>query len=1162
MAEIFLKSGETATGVTFSSNFYGKGGTTTETGGITDAAVGSTFDQNIEVVTLDGNTGDYQFKQQGNQLLVYTLADVLVATVTVQDDANGTLLNFDNGQNVSAKLDGTTLELNGAAVSSTDPEPLEIPGVTPVISGQTFTLTENADQLTGQPNGLIGSKGTVSTAGDDLILAGTSVVGGVATNNLGSGDNVNGGAGTDELRIFSEGGGSDVLMLPTLTDVEIVKAQNVSLGNDLTIALSNSTGYDQLWAYNTPAGVGDEVIFTDIRENAVIGAQGYTASAVVANFSLGAMTSGMLSIASQNSATFFDITTVEDVDTLNVDASIDKNTNINGQDSDIIFGLDGGQVGSTLNITGDADLFIREDDNEFEALGTVNVSSSGALDIDLGDNDNDIAFTGGTGATTLITGDGDSTITTGAKADVVTVGSGDNTIQTGDGADVVNIFNGGDQDVDLGAGDDTVNTGLSLTKLDNLDGGAGTDTLAANVYQAALVSADPTFDASIANFEILALGGGFTGVEEGDDLVVDLANLDDINQVVINTNVAAGTAVAETQFVDFFIDSTTTEFGAILDIEGVTVEIPAGFTTSSEIADYIAANYEADIIAAYNANNPGEEITSIESITPFDDQIQINFAQLSGDTPTISVIPFTGPLGSGQTFGAANTTVAGTTEVAEIQTLQVTGAPTSTGFVTVTVNGTAVQTTLTAGQTVNQAAQTIANALTAAGVSGVDSVSLAGDTITINYEAGFDPAQVSFVDTGTTGATTAAATTTAYVAPVQETQTVAVNAGGTDSTGGFIEITLGGDTTTLELDPNMSQDEVGVYIASKVAEIQADIDAIQAIGYDTLTNTLTFQFTTAAGNVPSIVVADVAGNYSDVLDFIDVVDGTDGSGDGTLLIDNIASGGTVTLASENDGLITVAPATNGVNESLNVNIAQAYVSGSGQYAFDGIETLNITTKQTAPNAAAYTQEVINIDGSDARTITVSGSVGIDFTGSFANLTSFNASGITGSANAVAKGVYVETTTSANASLTGGAGNDTLIGGSGDDTIVGGAGDDIIIGGLGAGTGNKGDTLTGGAGDDIFRFFDALESNGINADVITDFNVADDMIDVGFAVTYTGQAQDYGSVLTELDGTVGQAVYDTSTNSLYIDVNGDADLTDADYKIDFASAVTLSGSNFM
>lgn len=1149
MAEIFLKSGETATGVTFASNFYGKGGAGTETAGVTTSALGSTFDQNIEVVTLAGATGDFTFQQQGNQLLVFS-GGTLFSTITIQDDANGTLLNFDNGQGVIAKLDAGILELNGAPVGAT-PGPVVVPGTEDGISGQTFTLTENADQLTGQMNGLIGSKGTVVNTGDDLIIAGTSVNGGVATNNLGSGDNVNGGAGFDTLRILGEST-SDINILPTLTDIEVIEAQNITTGDDLQVNLTNSTGYDQLWAINTPAGTGDTTIFNDIREDdTTIGARDFLGGSVRANFAAGGLASGALGLAVENSDVYFEIDAAgQAIDTVNLTV-IDGPSAVNGSVSDVVIGLDGGdQVGSTLNIDGDGDLTIREDDDELELITAVNVTSTGDLDIDLADNDEDVAFNGGSGATTLVIGNGDSDIGTGDSDDDVTVGFGNNTILTNDGDDYVDISAGGDQTVDLGDGDDFIEVGTQLSDDDLLAGGEGDDTLSVDVYNADLVSSNPLFDASISGFEALALSGS---IAQGDDLVVDLDNLDEINDVTIGASLAAGTAVAEVQELAL---NGTGQFGGRIEIEGVLIEIPANLS-DDDVAQYIVANHADDIIAAYNANHPGDTMTSVTIGDNGPGHIQFDYSQLSGDVdfPTYSDGPFT--LGSGASFGATGE-VDGTDEVAETQTLQIAvGAPTVTGLVTVNVAGTNVQTTVTAGETATQMAAAIAAAIAAANIAQVDNVSSVGDTITIDYTAAAgNVAEVTFTDTGTTDVTGTPATTQAYVAPIAETQTVVVNNVDTDSNGGFITISDGTDSISLELDPDMSQDEIGVYIASQQGAIIAEIPTIAAIGYNTLTNTLTFQYTTAAGQVPAISITDEPGNFPDPTNHEDVdVPGVDGDLDATLLIDNIESGATVTLASVNDGLVTVNPTTNGANESLNIVIAGAYGAGTGEYVFNGVETLAITTQGSA-------QENITIDGSDAETITVAGAVGVVFNESFDSLTDFDASGITGAASAANKGVYVETTTSANASLTGGAGNDTLIGGSGDDTIVGGAGNDIIIGGLGAGTGTKGDTLTGGAGDDIFRFFDALESNGINADVITDFNVADDMIDVGFAVTYTGQAQDYGSVLTELDGTVGQAVYDTSTNSLYIDVNGDADLTDADYKIDFASAVTLSGSNFM
>jgi Ca2+-binding RTX toxin-like protein len=74
---------------------------------------------------------------------------------------------------------------------------------------------------------------------------------------------------------------------------------------------------------------------------------------------------------------------------------------------------------------------------------------------------------------------------------------------------------------------------------------------------------------------------------------------------------------------------------------------------------------------------------------------------------------------------------------------------------------------------------------------------------------------------------------------------------------------------------------------------------------------------------------------------------------------------------------------------------------------------------------------------------------------------------------------------------GGPGNDTLFGEGGDDVMDGGSGDDHLTGNAGA------DTLTGGFGRDVFSYATAGTSNAdlASADRITDFNAADDSIDM-------------------------------------------------------------------
>lgn len=85
-------------------------------------------------------------------------------------------------------------------------------------------------------------------------------------------------------------------------------------------------------------------------------------------------------------------------------------------------------------------------------------------------------------------------------------------------------------------------------------------------------------------------------------------------------------------------------------------------------------------------------------------------------------------------------------------------------------------------------------------------------------------------------------------------------------------------------------------------------------------------------------------------------------------------------------------------------------------------------------------------------------------------------------------------------LTGGAGADTLQGGDGRDLLDGGSGNDIVDGGRGAdrlfgGTGR--DTMSGGPGRDTFVFTGIADSRaGSGRDVITDFAVGQDLIDLG------------------------------------------------------------------
>jgi Ca2+-binding RTX toxin-like protein len=114
----------------------------------------------------------------------------------------------------------------------------------------------------------------------------------------------------------------------------------------------------------------------------------------------------------------------------------------------------------------------------------------------------------------------------------------------------------------------------------------------------------------------------------------------------------------------------------------------------------------------------------------------------------------------------------------------------------------------------------------------------------------------------------------------------------------------------------------------------------------------------------------------------------------------------------------------------------------------------------------------------------------------------------------------------NDEIWGGAGNDTIIGGTGNDQLRGGLGQDNISGGDGRdeiyGSGgvkagvSDNDTLSGGLGADTFIFQLALDQNLNGDDIITDYDITEDRIQLD------------GDVLVQLTDTVAGVLIEQVT----------------------------------
>jgi Ca2+-binding RTX toxin-like protein len=143
-------------------------------------------------------------------------------------------------------------------------------------------------------------------------------------------------------------------------------------------------------------------------------------------------------------------------------------------------------------------------------------------------------------------------------------------------------------------------------------------------------------------------------------------------------------------------------------------------------------------------------------------------------------------------------------------------------------------------------------------------------------------------------------------------------------------------------------------------------------------------------------------------------------------------------------------------------------------------------------------------------------------------------------------------------LDGGDGHDELRGNSGNDTLVGGAGNDRLVGGAGT------DVMTGGAGNDIFQIGGWETGLQGDADVITDFTVGEDLIDL------SGMDADLWQPGRQAFTLIGSNAFSASAGELRMfvgvgetwiegDIDGDGV---ADFAIMLAGEVPLGPGDFL
>jgi len=274
-----------------------------------------------------------------------------------------------------------------------------------VAVGGTFSLTSSIDNLVGGALGdvFIGDNGIVSAA-----------------------DQINGGEGTDTIKIYSAG----TTILPSLTSVESVYIKDTNGMDDLNIASEAAITSLEFEAVATQAAAdntitlaaGQTLKLTNVTDgHATDGASGASGSADGSLF---------VSTASTVTALTIDLnkvgTSTEAVDLLVTGSGVATlNLSSNGTVSYVNPAYTPSAL-KTLNVSGAKSLDL--DDSAITTLTTINASSmtAGGLKVSVSGSTLDVAFTGGAGNDTL-TVDADLDI-----YDVINGGDGTDTVVVSD----------------------------------------------------------------------------------------------------------------------------------------------------------------------------------------------------------------------------------------------------------------------------------------------------------------------------------------------------------------------------------------------------------------------------------------------------------------------------------------------------------------------------------------------------------------------------------------------------------------------------------------------------------------------------------------------------------------------------------------------------------
>jgi len=456
-------------------------------------------------------------------------------------------------------------------------------GTSTASTGSTFTLTTDADELTG-------------TAGDDTFRAPVDT--GDVVTTFSSDDVIDGGDGTDTLTVYLNTDDNDIIAAPLVTDVEILE---IRASDSATLDLSGATltGLEEIAivrARETLALTVDDLSDVSLRIE--------SASTSLITITVNDANDSTLTLAITSSDVDLTIAEQDDIDTLDLSITDDSSLSLALATDDAV---------TTVDITGEGDF-------ELVFAGTALTS------IDASGLEGGLTFDGNAVAEDL-------TIVGGTGDDAVTGGSGDNVFTGNSGDDTFVASTTGDIDFSGGADDDTLDLSALSSATGDFDdssfvGGLGTDTI---IINADALTTDALADAgAFTGFEVLEIGANslagfdFSDFSSITELVIgtgaagatgDIDNAD--NKTITVLDAAATLTITDDTSSDIVvvnIDSGSTSITAAdittQDIEDITVNITAGGTSNAiTVASLAITGSDTAVINIADASTSGAVIT-------------------------------------------------------------------------------------------------------------------------------------------------------------------------------------------------------------------------------------------------------------------------------------------------------------------------------------------------------------------------------------------------------------------------------------------------------------------------------------------------------------------------------------------------------------------------